>query len=140
MKARPLPEAASALVKLREIDPDAVRRAATLAGLAGLAASAEGTPSAEEAPSTEQSTTTPVRVADVVADDVTSDRSMVVSTGSPPVAEDSQTRKSPIPHSENRSSTESLRMLKWFVWAVLVVVAAFLSRYFLQSGKRDAAG
>ena len=140
MKACPLPEAASALVKLREIDPDAVRRAATLAGLAGLAASAEGTPSAEEAPSTEQSTTTPVRVADVVADDVTSDRSMVVSTGSPPVAEDSQTRKSPIPYSENRSSTESLRMLKWFVWAVLVVVAAFLSRYFLQSGKRDAAG
>ncbi|MCK4683536.1 MAG: hypothetical protein KAT44_01150, partial [Pirellulales bacterium] len=134
MKACPLPEAASALVKLREIDPDAVRRAATLAGLAGLAASAE------EAPSTEQSTTTPVRVADVVADDVTSDRSMVVSTGSPPVAEDSQTRKSPIPYSENRSSTESLRMLKWFVWAVLVVVAAFLSRYFLQSGKRDAAG
>ena len=65
---------------------------------------------------------------------------MVVSTGSPPVAEDSQTRKSPISHSENRSSTESLRMLKWFVWAVLVVVTAFLSRYFLQSGKRDAAG
>ena len=40
MKACPLPEATAALEKLQEIDPDAVRRAATLAGLAGLATAA----------------------------------------------------------------------------------------------------
>jgi len=132
MKACPFPEAARALVKMREIDPEAVRRAATLAGLAGL------TTVTEEDPSTEQPSTSPVRVADVVADDVTSDRSMVVSTGSQPVAKESQPGDRPILHSEDASATRSL--LRWGFWLALVAIAAFLSRYLLQPGKRDAAG
>ena len=117
---------------MREIDPEAVRRAATLAGLAGL------TTVTEEDPSTEQPSTAPVRVADVVADDVTSDRSMVVSTGSQPVAKESQPGDRPILHSEDESATGSL--LRWGFWLALVAIAAFLSRYLLQPGKRDAAG
>jgi hypothetical protein len=132
MKACPLPEAARALVKMREIDPEAVRRAATLAGLAGL------TTVTEEDSSTEQPSTAPVRVADVVADDVTSDRSMVVSTGSQPVAKESQPGDRPILDSKDESAIGSL--LRWGFWLALVAIAAFLSRYLLQPGKRDAAG
>ncbi len=132
MKACPLPEAASALVKLREIDPEAVRRAATLAGLAGLTAATE-----EDLP-TEQPSTTPVRVADVVADDVTTDRSMVVSTGSQRATKESRPGDGPISQPENPPSKKSL--LRWFFWLTIVAIVAFLSRYLLQPGKRDAAG
>ena len=132
MKACPLPAAASALVTLQEIDPEAVRRAATLAGLAGLTTTTEA-----DLP-TEQPSATPVRVADVVADDVTTDRSMVVSTGSQPATKESRTGDLPILHSENESSAKSL--LRWGFWLALVTIAAFLSRYLLQPGKRDAAG
>ena len=132
MKACPLPEAARALVKLREIDPEAVRRAATLAGLAGLTTTTE-----EDLP-TEQPSATPVRLADVVADDVTTDRSMVVSTGSQPAAEGPRPGDGPILQPTNVPSTKS--SLRWIFWLVLVVIVAFLSRYLLHSGKRDAAG
>ena len=132
MKACPLPEAARALVKLREIDPEAVRRAATLAGLAGLTTTTE-----EDLP-TEQPSATPVRLADVVADDVTTDRSMVVSTGSQPAAEGPRPGDGPILQPTNVPSTKS--SLRWIFWLVLVVIVAFLSRYLLHSGKRDTAG
>jgi len=132
MKACPLPAAASALVKLREIDPEAVRRAATLAGLAGLTTTTEADLPAE------QPSATPVQLADVVADDVTTDRSMVVSTGSKPATKESRPSDSPILHSENGSSAKSL--LRWGFWLALVAIAAVLSRYLLQPGKRDAAG
>ncbi len=132
MKACPLPEAASAMVKLREIDPEAVRRAATLAGLAGLTAATE------EDLSAEQPSTTPVRVADVVADDVTTDRSMVVSTGSQPPTKESQPSTGLISQPENAPLKNS--SLRWFFWLAIVAIVAFLSRYLLQPGKRDAAG
>jgi hypothetical protein len=44
LRSCPLPEAAAAITKLEQIDPDAVRRAATLAGLAALTAPAGGQP------------------------------------------------------------------------------------------------
>ena len=130
MKACPLPEAASALVKLREIDPEAVRRAATLAGLAGLTTATEENPTADSPES-------PVQVADVVADDATTNSSRVISTGSPPLA-DSKVSDTPILALKNKQSKPGF--IRWFFWLVLVVIVAFISRYLLQSGKSEASG
>ena len=130
MKACPLPEAEVALIKLREIDPEAVRRAATLAGLAGLTTAAE-----EDSPM--DSSKSPVRVADVVADDATTDSSRVISTGSQPLA-DSKVSDTPVLTPKNKQSKPALA--RWFFWLILVVVVAFLSRYLFQSGKSEASG
>jgi hypothetical protein len=130
MKACPLPEAANALVKLREIDPEAVRRAATLAGLAGLTTAAEENTTADPPKS-------PIQVADVVADDATTNSARVVSTGSQPLA-DSKVIDMPNLAPENKQSRPAL--IRWFFWLVLVVIVAFLSRYLLQSGKSEASG
>ena len=130
MKACPLPEAANALVKLREIDPEAVRRAATLAGLAGLTTAAEDNPTADPPKS-------PTQVADVVADDATTNSARVVSTGSQPL-EDSKVIEMPNLAQKNKQSKPALT--RWFFWLVLVVIVAFLSRYLLQSGKSEASG
>jgi hypothetical protein len=130
MKACPLPEAEVALIKLREIDPEAVRRAATLAGLAGLTTAAE-----EDSPM--DLSKSPVRVADVVADDATTDSSRVISTGSQPLA-DSKVRDTPVLKPKNKPSKTALA--RWFFWLVLVVVVAFLARYLFQAGKSEASG
>jgi hypothetical protein len=47
LRACPLPEAAAAITELETIDPEAVRRAATLAGIAGLVASGTSAAAAE---------------------------------------------------------------------------------------------
>jgi len=49
LRACPLPEAAAAIEELAAIDPEAVRRAATLAGLAGIAAGGPTEPPADSA-------------------------------------------------------------------------------------------
>ncbi len=50
LRACPLPEAAAAIEELAVIDPEAVRRAATLAGLAGIAAGGPTEPPAGDSP------------------------------------------------------------------------------------------
>jgi hypothetical protein len=130
MKACPLPEAAVALIKLREIDPEAVRRAATLAGLAGLTTAAEDNPPVDLPKS-------PVQVADVVADDATTDSSRVLSKGSKPVA-DAKLSDMKVSIPENNRLKPPL--IRWFSWFILVVIIAFLSRYLLQSGNSEASG
>jgi hypothetical protein len=49
LRACPLPEAAVAIEELAALDPEAVRRAATLAGLAGIAAGGPTEPPADSA-------------------------------------------------------------------------------------------
>ena len=130
MKACPLPEAAVALIKLREIDPEAVRRAATLAGLAGLTTAAEDDPPVDLPKS-------PVQVADVVADDATTDSSRVLSKGSKPVAD---AKLSDMKVSIPKNNRLKPPLIRWFSWFILVVIIAFLSRYLLQSGNSEASG
>lgn len=125
MKACPLPAATAAMVRLREIDPEAVRRAATLAGLAGL------TTAPTEAVDAGGDENTPVRVADVVADDITSDQSLVVSAGSEPVAPEPITTAQPV--------KEGRPLFRWGFWVLVVLVVAFLSRSWLRAGKTKAA-
>jgi hypothetical protein len=122
MKACPLPAAAAAMEKLREIDPEAVRRAATLAGLAGLTTA----PAADAEASGDE--TAPVRVADVVADDITSDsgEALVVSPGSNPAA------SRPVPAAPAAENDQPL--FRWGFWIVVVLVVAFLSRAWLRAG------
>ncbi len=126
MKACPLPAAEVALEKLREIDPEAVRRAATLAGLAGLTTAPAGAPdTAPEEPA-------PVRVADVVADDLMTDEARVVSTGSEPGAA-ANAEPAPAPPEASPDKT------RWIFWAAVVLIIALLSRVLLRAGKANAA-
>ena len=122
MKACPLPAAAAAMNKLREIDPEAVRRAATLAGLAGLTTAPAAAPEATD------DETAPVRVADVVADDITSDsgEALVVSPGSNPAA------SRPVPAAPAAENDQPL--FRWGFWVLVVLVVAFLSRAWLRAG------
>ena len=132
MKACPLPEATAALEKLQEIDPDAVRRAATLAGLAGLATAAAD-PEAESATGSNGS---PARVAKVVADDVESDGTMVVSSGSAP-----EDRAPAAPPAANTTPAEppAQPIFRWAFWAAVVLIVAFVSRAILRSGRTSGS-
>ena len=55
-----------------------------------------------------------------------------------PAAEGPRPGDGPILQPTNVPSAKS--SLRWIFWLVLVVIVAFLSRYLLHSGKRDAAG
>jgi len=127
MKACPLPEAEAAMEKLREIDPEAVRRAATLAGLAGLTTAA-ATDDTDEKPSG-----SPARVAEVVADDVERDGTMVVSPGSAPAARAAGQKPADAspPAAAEQPGTPAFR---WAFWVAVVVIIAFVSRAVLRSG------
>lgn len=132
LRACPLPEAAAALVELEKIDPEAVRRAATLAGLAGAVlapAAADGeddeagdgavvvAPDAEPSHSVDQ-------VPEVIGDDgaVEADAAAAVEAApeKPPLAPRPKPRHTP---------------WKWAVWAVAVVVVAILARSAMRPGQ-----
>ena len=128
MKACPLPEAEAAVEKLREIDPEAVRRAATLAGLAGLttAAAADDTDAKPNG--------SPARVAEVVAEDVESDGTMVVSPGSAP-ATPAASRKPAAAAPPAAAEQPGTPAFRWAFWVAVVVIVAFISRAVLRSGR-----
>ena len=126
MKACPLPEAKTALQKLEKIDPEAVRRAATLAGLAGLTTAAPAGGGKEP----EDSAGPPARVAKVVADDIEGEGTMVVSPGLTPGETDAAGDDSPV---AGKSGTPPI--FRWLSWAAVVVVIALLSRLALRAGR-----
>ncbi len=128
MKACPLPEAEAAVEKLREIDPEAVRRAATLAGLAGLttAAAADDTDAKPNG--------SPARVAEVVAEDVEGDGTMVVSPGSAP-ATPAASRKPAAAAPPAAAEQPGTPAFRWAFWVAVVVIVAFISRAVLRSGR-----
>ncbi len=128
MKACPLPEAEAAVEKLREIDPEAVRRAATLAGLAGLAAAA----AADDTDAKPNGS--PARVAEVVAEDVEGDGTMVVSPGSAP-ATPAASRKPAAAAPPAAAEQPGTPAFRWAFWVAVVVIVAFISRAVLRSGR-----
>jgi hypothetical protein len=137
MRACPLPEAAAALVKLEKIDPDAVRRAATMAGLAGAitAATPAGTSAAGDpadpgdptvgpdgltVPATEADLELAKRVAPVLADED-------LASGAP------LSRREPAA-SEKTAPNRGGSGLMWLIWVVVIVLVGMISRRMLRSG------
>jgi len=128
LRACPLAEAADAVAELEKIDPEAVRRAATLAGIAGLVASGSTAPAADpddnsgrdtampaEVAATGTSTT--ITVAPVLADDEATD----AVPGRDPAA-------SPTAGPATTPAVPSRPWWKWVVWGAVVTVIAVASR------------
>lgn len=138
MRACPLPAAAAALVKLEKIDPDAVRRAATMAGLAGAIATASpggaaakgdddagdpGDPGAAldslGVPATEADLQLAQRIAPVLTDE---DDAEAAPGGRP--GDVSQ---------EKIASRRGGSATKWLIWVVAVVLVGMMSRRMLRT-------
>jgi hypothetical protein len=135
MRACPLPEAAEALVKLEKIDPDAVRRAATMAGLAGAIAAATpasqpadgdpvdpgdpGTPPDSLMPATAADLELAKRVAPVIVED---------ELGQPVLAPPA-VASPPGKTASGRGGSAA----KWVIWVVVVVLVGMMTRRMLRS-------
>ena len=162
LRSCPLPEAAAAITKLEAIDPDAVRRAATLAGLAALAAPAgpaaartAGAPDADDrdpgdtggvlestgpgVPPTSADLELARRIAPVVGEDPAAiphdDRS---GRTSDPVDDRSRAAPAPPPGptppvpAPSGGGLGAQAAWKWALWAAVIVLVAFVSRAFLK--------
>ena len=123
LRACPLPEAATAIVELEQIDPDAVRRAATLAGLAGITAAAPSEGAAGEPAATDPSADDMAlarQIEPVLGDEDPTDdqpgRDLTASPPATPTAEDPQAPPVGGPP------------WKWLLWGGIVVVVALLAR------------
>jgi hypothetical protein len=148
LRACPLPEAAAALVKLEKIDPEAVRRAATLAGFAGAlppkpalvdGKGADGredgdpgepppptapTPPASPPVADELDAALAARIAPVLGDEEATDARAGIDPTRPAESGGGQPAAGDGPRS----------FLKWAVLAGAVVVVALVSRLVLRAG------
>jgi hypothetical protein len=128
LKACPLPEAAAAVGELEKIDPEAVRRAATLAGLAAVATAA---PAAGDASDDDPGGAAPAGAA--VAP--TADDTALAATIAPVIADEDATDSLPgiDPAAPAAASPAGgLRAWKWAVWAAAVLLVAGVSRAVLK--------
>jgi len=131
LRACPLPEAAAAVVKLEKIDPEAVRRAATLAGFAaalapGAAAkpaadsegdAGEGLPAGPPLPASPDDAALAARIKPVLGDDGLGE------TEGPSAAEPAAAAE----------SADRLRLFKWAAWAAVVAIVAVAARSAFRS-------
>jgi hypothetical protein len=123
LRACPLPEAAAAITELEAIDPEAVRRAATLAGVAGLIAAAP--PAADEddnagppGPATLADPTaldTALAIAPVRGDEDPTD----ITAAEPPVAAH---------QAGPAAGGPTVAWWKWLIWAGVVIAIGIVSR------------
>jgi hypothetical protein len=116
LRACPLPEAAAAVEELAKIDPEAVRRAATLAGLAGITAAA---PAEGALPPASSSDTALVGV----IEDVQGDEDPTASKTSPQATADTLA---------DTPSTIRGRAWQWVIWAAIVIAVAVCARAVLR--------
>jgi hypothetical protein len=149
LRACPLPEAAEALARCEAIDPEAVRRAATLAGFAGgfappgpaasaaaesKAENAAGNPGKEGSPSTSDedlvSQVPPVLADADATDDIPAVDPSVGAAAAGPSAEASASRvPSPAPtESSPREFETPVAWGRWMIWAAIVVAVGLLAR------------
>ena len=144
LRACPLPEATEALARCEEIDPEAVRRAATLAGFAGgfappgpttpaATATAEGDAAGESSPASDDDLVS--QVPPVLADaDATDDTPPV----DPSLAVDEEAAAGVADLADERPASGadvSGEMLeppvawgRWMIWAAIVVAVGLLAR------------
>jgi hypothetical protein len=132
LKACPLPEAAAAVTKLEEIDPEAVRRAATLAGFAGAVAAK---PDEAKAKSDDDEAGDPSNAGlppPIVSDEMTADDAALAARIAPVIADDESGEGDPAsPAAE--SEKDRWTRLKWAAWALIVLAIAVFSRSALSS-------
>jgi hypothetical protein len=125
LRACPLPEAAAAITELEAIDPEAVRRAATLAGVAGLIAAAPPAADDDDNAGPPGSTT----LADPTALDA------ALATAIAPVrgdedptditaAEPPATEQTAVP----AAGGSMVAWWKWLIWAGVVIAIGIVSR------------
>ncbi len=135
MRACPLPEAAEALVKLEKIDPDAVRRAATMAGLAGAIAAA--TPASQLADGDPGDPGDPGTLPDSLVPATAADLELAKRVA--PVLVDNEVGE-PVPAappgagpSEKTTSDRGGSAVRWLTWVVVVVLVGMMARRMLRS-------
>jgi hypothetical protein len=135
LKACPLPEAATAVAKLEKIDPEAVRRAATLAGFAGALAAkpadAAATPDddVEAGDSSGAGLPPPEVSAEAIAEDAT-----LAARIAPVIADDGEEEETESATPAAAASEKDRWVkLKWAVWAAIVLAIAVFSRSALSS-------
>jgi hypothetical protein len=115
LRACPLPEAAAAVKELEAIDPEAVRRAATLAGLAGLTAAA---PAEGDAAATGDEAALAGRIGAVLGDEDPADDEPARKVAAP-------SGGGPLPAGDR---------WKWLLWAVVVAAVAIVARSLFKPG------
>ncbi len=120
LRACPLPEAAAAVKELEAIDPEAVRRAATLAGLAGIAAAGDGSAPPPPPPAGGDDTALAKTINPVVGDEEPG-----VAAAPPPAATS--------PAAQLAKPTPNTTW-KWAIWAGIVLTVAVLARTMLKPG------
>jgi hypothetical protein len=133
LKACPLPEAAAAVAELEKIDPEAVRRAATLAGLAAVAASAPATAAESDDDGGDGGATSPAAVAPTAED------SALAATIAPVLADEDATDGLPsIDPAAPQSGAGpdggagNAKAWRWAFWAADVLLVAVVSRSLLK--------
>jgi len=125
LRACPLPEAAAAVKELAAIDPEAVRRAATLAGLAGIVAAA---PATDDDGGRANAT-------DVAADAADSDLAgrVLPVLGEEEADDDVPGRPAPA-----AAASPARPPWLWAVWAAAVLLVAIVARAALRPGPERA--
>ena len=130
LRACPLPEAATALTRLEKIDPEAVRRAATLAGFAGAlapnpAAKADGD---DEPGSGRPATTAPAGA----GDDAALAAKIAPVIGDEGEEDDAEPSLPGPAANTGPAAGDGLRSFKWVAWAAGVALVAFAARAALR--------
>jgi len=135
LRACPLPEAGAAVTELERIDPEAVRRAATLAGLAGVVAG--GAPQARPA----DDDGADGGAASVVPVAATADDAALLARITPVLGDEEATDDVPgaaPAAAESRSgptSSPGAPAWKWAIWAAVVVAVAGAARAALRPSR-----
>jgi hypothetical protein len=130
LRACPLPEAAVAVKELEQIDPQACRRAATLAGLAGAIAAAP-VASAEDEPGSG----TPPAIAPPTGAGTVDDQELVGRVA-PVIGAEEGTAVPAAPGEPPAPAAPVMQATrwKWLLWAAAVAVIALVSRALLRPG------
>ncbi|MFM9025893.1 MAG: hypothetical protein ACKON7_11245 [Planctomycetaceae bacterium] len=140
LRACPLPEAAAAVKELEAIDPEAVRRAATLAGLAGVVAgggAGQVRPAASDGADGGAASAAPVAA--------TADVSALVARITPVLGDEEATDDVPgaVPEPARSPAgpkpSSAAPAWKWAVWAAVVMAVAAAVRAVLKPGRAGAA-
>jgi len=164
LRACPLPQAAAAIATLEKIDPEAVRRAATLAAFAGALgakpgdtasaptstppASAEidgqdgdpGDPTMARTAAPAPAATAPAgapeaaiaaRIPAVLADEEATDDAPGIDPSRPEAA--SRMPSPPSPAAAGSEANGQSKIVKWVIWAAVVLLIAIFSRSRLRA-------
>jgi hypothetical protein len=127
LRACPLPEAAAAVKELESIDPEAVRRAATLAGLAGIVAAAPATTADDDG-----GQASPTEVAASPADAALAARVGAV------LADEEATDDVPGRPAAKPAARTARPAWLWAAWAAAVLLVAVVARAALKPGSERA--